>query len=98
MCDDHSGVLVEIPTASKRGPDGSKRAVDACLAPLVKVLNDNGIATKASCCGHGKRPGTIILMDGRELLIVPDYETGRYLDTLFPPISTPPSEHQGRGS
>lgn len=83
MCNDHSGVLVEIPTASKRGPDGNKRAIDACLAPLVKVLNDNGIGTKACCCGHGKRPGTIILTDGRELHILPDFETGRRLDRLI---------------
>ena len=104
MCDDHSGVLVEIETASKRGPDGNKRAIDACLAPLVKVLNDNGFGTKASCCGHGHRPGTIILTDGRELHIMPDYETGRFVDSMFdktsygePVAATPEDTPRGEG-
>lgn len=80
MCDDHSGVLVEIPTASKRGPDGRMRAIDACLAPLVKVLNEAGIATVACCCGHGKRPGNIALKDGRELIIARNYDEARLID------------------
>ena len=49
---------------------GSCRAnVDACIAPLVKSLNDAGIETLASCCGHGKIDGNIALKDGRELII-----------------------------
>lgn len=44
---------------------------DPCLAPLVKALNDGGIRTVASCCGHGRMDGTVALADGRELLIVP---------------------------
>jgi hypothetical protein len=42
---------------------------DPCLVPLVRALNDGGIPTKASCCGHGKRNGSIVLADGRELVI-----------------------------
>jgi hypothetical protein len=42
---------------------------DPCIAPLVKALNDAGIRTIASCCGHGKDNGSVILADGRELLI-----------------------------
>lgn len=83
MCDDHSGVLIDVPTASPTfsdgspRPAGSKRAIDACIAPLVKALNDAGFGTRASCCGHGDSLGNIVLTDGRELLIVPDYETAR---------------------
>ena len=33
--------------------------VDSCIAPLVKALNDAGISTMASCCGHGHLPPTI---------------------------------------
>lgn len=84
MCNDHSGVLVSIPTASQRGPDGNKRAIDACLVPLVKALNDAGFATLASCCGHGYRPGIIALADGREVIIAPDFDTARKIDNLFP--------------
>jgi len=31
-----------------------KIKVDACIAPLVQMLNDYGIETIACCCGHGK--------------------------------------------
>lgn len=44
---------------------------DPCLVPLVKALNDGGLPTVASCCGHGKQDGSIVLADGRELLIRP---------------------------
>lgn len=42
---------------------------DPCIAPLVKALNDGGLPTVASCCGHGKRSGSIVLADGCELTI-----------------------------
>jgi hypothetical protein len=83
MCDDHSGVLIEIPTASFRGEGGHRRAIDACLAPLVQALNQAGFGTVASCCGHGKHRGTIALADGRELFILPDFDSARALDDLL---------------
>jgi len=27
--------------------------VDACIAPLVQMLNDFGVHTTGCCCGHG---------------------------------------------
>ena len=51
--------------------------VDRCLAPLVRALNDSGIATVGCCCGHGKVTGHITLSDGRLLAIFPD--RGTYL-------------------
>lgn len=65
---------------------GRYRDIDSCIAPLVAALNQAGITTVASCCGHGKRPGNIALADGRELVIAPDYETGRAIDKAFPGI------------
>lgn len=47
-------------------------AVDRCIAALVRAINDGGIATVASCCGHGRITGNIILADGRELEIFPN--------------------------
>ena len=44
---------------------------DPCLVDLVKALNDGGVPTVASCCGHGQRDGSIILADDRELVIRP---------------------------
>lgn len=57
---------------------------DPCLVPLVRALNDGGIGTVASCCGHGHRPGVVALADGRELLIAPDFETAREVGRAFP--------------
>lgn len=45
---------------------------DPCIAPLVAALNEGGVPTIASCCGHGKWPGAIVLADGRELHIYPE--------------------------
>ena len=53
---------------------------DPCIAPLVNALNSGGLATVASCCGHGKRPGKIALTDGRELFILPDFASAREFD------------------
>jgi len=29
-------------------------SIDSCIAPLVQILNDYGIQTISSCCGHGR--------------------------------------------
>lgn len=51
---------------------------DPCLVPLIRALNDGGIATAASCCGHNGKgsdgeqidaPGWVMLHDGRTLTI-----------------------------
>lgn len=62
--------------------------VDSCIADLVDALNKCGLKTVASCCGHGKQPGTILLKDGREVRIFSSWEDGRKVDKLFPPINT----------
>jgi hypothetical protein len=82
-------VRVWIPADLSHDGKGYYKVVgiDACITSIVKALNDAGIVTRASCCGHGKRPGNIALADGRELIIALDYETGRTIDRAFPPIS-----------
>lgn len=57
---------------------------DPCIAPLVAALNAASIETVASCCGHGHRPGVIVLRDGRELFIAKDFEEARKVDAAFP--------------
>jgi hypothetical protein len=59
------------------------KPIDACIAPIVKALNEAGVTTIASCCGHGKRPSNISLTDGRELVICPDHTTGRQVDEFL---------------
>lgn len=50
--------------------------VDACIADLVKALNDGGVVTRDSCCGHGRGPGMIRLRDGRRLVVEPSGASG----------------------
>ena len=45
-------------------------AIDACVADLVQALQSANIDMRSSCCGHGKTHGSILLQDGRKLLIV----------------------------
>ena len=53
---------------------GRRYDIDLCVADLVAALNAANIVTTASCCGHGKMPGNILLDDGRVLTIEPDAE------------------------
>ena len=71
-----------VPVLLGKDADGNFRWVDidACIATLVQVLNLHGFPTRASCCGHGERPGSIALEDGRELIIARNYGEARSLD------------------
>jgi hypothetical protein len=57
---------------------------DPCIAPLIKALNDGGIGTLASCCGHGEpeRLGWVMLADDRVLHIHPDLNAAHDALTL----------------
>ena len=49
---------------------GRKRIkVDACIAPLVQMLNDYGIETIACCCGHGKTVKSSIRISANNILL-----------------------------
>ena len=61
--------------------------MDRCITPILDALNAAGIQTVASCCGHGVRPGNIMLADGREFIIAPDYETARIAEKAFPSLA-----------
>lgn len=76
--------------------NGKIRDIDECIYDLVKVLNETGMETVACCCGHGKQPVRISILNGKdenglikskELFIFKDYETGQKISGLFPPIS-----------
>lgn len=62
MCEHGTDVLVRTLAGRVK--------VDRCIAPTVQALNDAGVVTVASCCGHGKMHGVISLKDGRELVIM----------------------------
>ena len=65
-------LLLPIPAhLSHTGKRYMKKVpVDTCIAPIVKALNDAGIETTESCCGHEKAHGTIDLLDGRRIMII----------------------------
>ena len=79
MCQWGTTEVLEVTIPAHLSYTGESRQkmvdIDSCIVPIIKALNESGITTIASCCGHGKRPGSIILVDGREFIIAPDYDT-----------------------
>ncbi len=75
MCIHGDTVLTHVNVPAHLSHTGAARwaykPVDRCIAGLVEALNVAGILTAGSCCGHGKGPGSIILQDGRELVVQP---------------------------
>lgn len=73
MChhDDTIDLLVNIPAHLSHTGEArwDTKGVDRCIAPIVQALNDAGVLTASSCCGHGETDGQIILQDGRILII-----------------------------
>lgn len=65
-------VNVPIPTdlSHTRELRWAVKPVDSCIARIIGALNEGGVFTRASCCGHGRGPGTIELQDGRTLVVV----------------------------
>ena len=49
--------------------NGRRQDIDFCIADIVAALNAANISTVASCCGHKKMDGSIILSDGREIIV-----------------------------
>lgn len=45
------------------------KPIDTCIASIVEALENGEIKMLGSCCGHGKGPGEILLIDGRKLRI-----------------------------
>lgn len=74
MCEHGDEVMVRVPVDARDSCTGEARwqykAVDRCIAPLVKALNEGGILTRTSCCGHRKENAEIALQDGRILIII----------------------------
>jgi hypothetical protein len=66
--------------------NGRVFGVDECIYDLVKFLNKYYKPTTASCCGHGKQPGSVIFKDWTEIRIM-TFEQARKVDKLFPPIN-----------
>jgi len=57
--------------------NGKVVAIDHCISRIVAALNAANIRTIASCCGHQKTYGDIMLKDGRVLIVLPRAPNGR---------------------
>ena len=68
-CDECGGGKTYANVVKVRLANGKTVGVDHCIGPLVQALNDGGVPTHDSCCGHGAQKGIIALEDGRELTI-----------------------------
>lgn len=64
---------------------------DPCIEPLVRALNDGGLRTIASCCGHGRRPSSVVFSDDRVLLVLSSIEDYDSLAGLWPGINGEPA-------
>jgi hypothetical protein len=63
--------------------DGRGVLVDRCLAPYIQALNDAGIATGISCCGHGERDGFILAQNGETYRLMIMVEEGEKSQRRF---------------
>jgi hypothetical protein len=79
MCKWGTDILLLVPIPAELSYSGEFRwdykGIDSCIAPIVQALNDAGIYTAQSCCGHGKGNGEILLHDGRIITILQKLET-----------------------
>ena len=97
MCEwgDTVDVAVMVPAhLSYSGVRHLKTAhIDACIAPLVKAMNEIGMETVSCCCGHGKHRPCINLADGRALVICEAPEDP-LLEKLLRPFKEAPCAEQ----
>jgi hypothetical protein len=56
---------------------------DPEIVDLVTALNAGGVPTVASCSGHGHRPGSIALKDGRWLVVAKDDAEHDAIEAIF---------------
>lgn len=68
MCKHGDTIDLLVPIPANCSHTGEFRwdtkPIDRCLASYVKALNDAGLYTGGSCCGHGKGGGNISFHDG----------------------------------
>ncbi|MCY3840384.1 MAG: hypothetical protein OXH09_17345 [Gammaproteobacteria bacterium] len=69
FCDGQPGSVETYKHQVSLPINGRVVCIDFCIHRIVAALNAAGIQTVASCCGHGKMKGNIVLEDGRTLII-----------------------------
>ena len=82
MCEWGNNINVWVKIPADMSYTGKERykfvGIDSCIAPIVKALQERGIDMRGSCCGHGKFPGNIELLDGRRIMIFSPEQLEKY--------------------
>lgn len=88
MCDRAVSLWAKVPADlnCSGGEQWKSVHVDECVAPLVQMLQREGINMRGSCCGHGHREGYIHLDDGRALLVLSHQQALWYFSEGIPLI------------
>ncbi len=84
------GYVIDKMNELRVGLSSKEVDVDIEIAELVQALNDAGVETVASCCGHGFQPIRISLK-GAELFIT-TYDQAQEISNLFPGINGEPAD------
>lgn len=80
MCKWGETVSLEVTIPADISHTGKERKgtkkIDRCLAPLIKMLNEDGIKTTSCCCGHGKTKKSYIGIQGKNIHLGMFEDTG----------------------
>ncbi len=68
MCEHGTTTIVSTPDWfwTARAVPENGICIDACIAGVVLAVWDQGVRTLGSCCGHGKRPPSLVLTEDVE--------------------------------
>lgn len=79
-----TGMLTDEKRPCKKcGKIPGDGGIDPCLMPLIASLNGAGFKTIASCCGHGFLPASVILEDGREVIVARSWKEARMMTNVI---------------
>lgn len=96
MCKHGTDIMVRVKVPADLSSTGAEKwrefGIDACIAPIVKALQEGGIDMRGSCCGHGNAAGRIDLADGRVLHITTATPASRTHDPITPKLGRRGSE------
>lgn len=73
--------------------NGKEINVDECIHELVQAINDAGILTLNSCCGHSVIPVSIILETGLHMIIA-THDQAQIIYKQFPSLNDLPGEEE----
>ncbi len=84
MCKWGDTVPVRLKIEAQHSKTGKERYdyvhIDRCIAPMVEKLQKAGLEPVASCCGHNRAMGDILLKSGKVLIICHDADSWLWIN------------------